>query len=53
MISISSVYLKDKSVWAGQLVVPHGLVHEQEKQTGEEGQSDENEASDLQNNTHH
>lgn len=41
------MYLEDETLWAGELVVPHGLVHEQEQQAGQEGQHDEDQAHDL------
>lgn len=40
-------YLEDEALRAGELVVPHGLVHEQEEQAGQEGQSDEDQAGNL------
>lgn len=43
----SCVYLEDETLWAGELVVPHGLAHEQEQQAGQEGQHDEDQAHDL------
>lgn len=45
-------YLQDETLWAGKLVVPHGFVHEQEEQAGQEGQSDEDQTCDLSNHTH-
>lgn len=42
-----NAYLKDETLWAGKLVIPHGFVHEQEEQAGQEGQSDEDQTCDL------
>lgn len=41
------LHLKDEPFWAGELVVPHGFVHEQEEQAGQEGQTDEDQTCDL------
>lgn len=49
---VYAVYLQDETLRAGKLVIPHGFVHEQEEQAGQEGQSDENQTCDLGNNTH-
>lgn len=46
-VCVYTAYLKDETLWAGELVVPHGFVHEQEEQAGQEGQSDEDQTSDL------
>lgn len=46
----SGAYLEKETLWAGELVVPHGLVHEQEQQAGQEGQRDEDQAHDLSEN---
>lgn len=43
----SGAYLEDEALRAGELVVPHGLVHEQQEQAGQEGQSDEDQTRDL------
>lgn len=45
-------YLKNETLWTGKLVVPHGFVHEQEEQAGQESQSDEDQTCNLRSNTH-
>lgn len=46
------LYLKDETLRTGELVVPHGFVHEQEEQAGQEGQGDEDQTCNLSNNNH-
>lgn len=47
LVCVCGTYLEDETLWAGELIVPHGLVHEQQQQAGQEGQHDENQAHNL------